>query len=80
MTILLIAPFVLFFPGYFLTLALPWVKNFAQRVGFSVVTTVALGVVVSFFAALFKLPVGKSFLIFMAVLTVAAAFIAGENP
>lgn len=58
------APFLFFLPGYVATLLLPWVKGLTQRTGLSIITSIALGVVVSSVAAYLRLPIGLALFIF----------------
>ncbi len=54
----------LFLPGYFFSLLFPWIRGFFSRIGCSIALSISLGVIVSFFFAALRFPIGISFLIF----------------
>ncbi|MGC9603104.1 MAG: hypothetical protein ABSF47_01385 [Minisyncoccia bacterium] len=60
MSILIASPLIFLLPGYAITLAMPWVRRAIARLGYALVTSVALGVVVSSGAAYAKFPLGAS--------------------
>lgn len=67
---ILTAPIVFFLPGYLWSLSLPWVRGFAARLAVSLTTSVALGVLLSYGAALLHVPVGAA--LFLGLLAVSA--------
>ncbi len=69
---ILTAPILFFLPGYFWSLSLPWVRGFTVRLAVSLVTSVALGVLLSYGAALFDIPVGAA--LFAGLLLTSAGF------
>jgi len=69
MSILIASPLIFLLPGYAITLAMPWVRSAIARLGYALVTSVALGVVVSSGAAYAMLPLGISLFASLAVIT-----------
>lgn len=74
MSILLSFLFFFFLPGYVITLAMPWVHGLPQRLAVSVVTSVALGVILSTILAIAGMPVGLPLFILLIAITCAGFF------
>lgn len=60
----LFIPILIFLPGYLITLSFSWVRGFFERIAFSLVTSISVGVVVATMSALSNFPIRISFLLF----------------
>ncbi|MFA6364927.1 MAG: hypothetical protein WCW78_00805 [Candidatus Paceibacterota bacterium] len=68
------ALFLLFAPGYLATYFMPWVRDSASRIAFSLVTSITFGIILSFAVALFKLSIYFVFPFFLILLLVGEVY------
>ena len=68
MSIFIVLP-LLFLPGYFFTLLCRWISGFYKRLAFSITTSLALEIIISFIIAFLNLPLAVFFLPTIIVLT-----------
>lgn len=76
---LILSPFLIFLSGYFITSGIPWIKNLSQRLAISLVTSIALGVVSSYFLYLIGLFSNFYFLSFWLSVFLIVIFIFKSN-
>ena len=68
--------FLLFFvPGYLATYLMPWVRGIASRIAFSLVTSISLGVILSFVIVLLGLPLFPVFPVALILLIGVESFV-----
>lgn len=76
---LILSSLLLFLPGYFITSGFSWIKGLSQRLAVSLVTSISIGVVISYFFQLFGFLFDVYFLIFYLVFLLSTFFLFKPN-
>ena len=74
MSFLLVLPFI-FIPGYLITLFFPRVNGFSERIGFSIATSISLGVVTSIVFIGLRFPLAEVFFIWNTIISLFLAVV-----